>query len=263
MISVLMAYHRRARQLMNTLDSYSEFYRPDEIEICMVEDYPDIGEPLGERILRKYGFNYRYKLVDRRSKPWNNPAPLYNIAARMASGKTLALTNPENLHMGPVFTDAATRISDNVYLVYACASIDFTPESLTDCRKNWNRPEFMTKIGAGRDGWYVHSRHYPRPLHFMSIITKEAYNRINGFDEMYEDGYCYEDDDFAERVKANGLKIEFIDDPFVVHQFHQRNHHVTRCRDIDGLQRNRLLFEGKWKPRKPADTAKSVGEDGI
>lgn len=231
---------------MNTLDSYAEFYDPDSIEICLVEDYPRSGDPIGGHILSKYKFKYKYELVDRRHKLWNNPAPLYNTAARMASGSIFALTNPENLHMGPVFLDAKNRVKKDNYLVYACASIDFTPRSVSECRAKWNLPEFMTKIGGGADGWYVHSSLHRRPLHFMSVITSANYFSIQGFDEDYEDGYCYEDDDFAKRVERAGLRIEFIDDPFVVHQFHERNHHITSINGVSGLERNKRLFERKW-----------------
>ena len=95
MISVIMAYHERAFQFMNTLDSYLRWYEPSMIEICMVEDMPVKNDPLGERILKKYPFKYQYTLVDRRKQTWRNPAKLYNLAAEMASRSVLGIRSEE------------------------------------------------------------------------------------------------------------------------------------------------------------------------
>ena len=229
---------------MNTLDSYLKYYDPDTIELCVVEDMPRTGEPTAERILKKYPFRYQYRLVDRRSGAWNNPAPLYNVAASMASHSIIGLTNPENLHMGPVFTHAVSSLRDNEYLVYACASIDFTPKSLSECESLWDKPGYRTELGG--HSWYIHSKHYPRLLHFMSVMNASDYCSIGGFDEEYENGYCYEDDDFVRRVKKHGMKISIVDDPFVIHQFHSRGHHSTVMNGVCGLQKNKDLFISKW-----------------
>lgn len=246
MISIVMAYHSRAFQFMNTLDSYVKYYDPSTIELCVVEDHPSTGDPMCERILSRYPFRYKYEVVDRRNSKWRNPAPLYNRAARLASHEVIALTNPENLHMGPVLNHAMGSIRDGVYLVYACAMINFVPGTLEECEQRWNREGSFDRVGPSATQWYIHSIHYHRYLHFMSVIMRSDYWKAGGFDEEYEDGYCYEDDDFVERLKSIGMSLEIIDDPFVVHQFHDRRSHSVIVDGTNGLDRNMKLFESKW-----------------
>lgn len=53
-------------------------------------------------------------------------------------------------------------------------------------------------------------------------MLREDLERVGGFDERYAPGLAYEDDEFLARVKRAGIKVEIIDDPFVVHQKHKR-----------------------------------------
>ena len=43
---------------------------------------------------------------------------------------------------------------------------------------------------------------------------------MNGFDERYALGFNYDDTEFLQRIKNLNLRIDFIADPYVIHQYH-------------------------------------------
>lgn len=65
--------------------------------------------------------------------------------------------------------------------------------------------------------------------------------RLNGFDERFSDGYCFEDDEFLARIKMLALNIEITDFPFVVHQWHDRNYVPKNWNQL--FQINKNLFD--------------------
>ncbi len=44
---------------------------------------------------------------------------------------------------------------------------------------------------------------------------------LEGFDERYAHGIAYDDDEFLHRVVKSGLDVSIIDEPFVIHQWHE------------------------------------------
>ena len=63
-----------------------------------------------------------------------------------------------------------------------------------------------------RDGflsncWYNHSIHSPRHLHFTTAISKKALKELRGFDERYEFGMDYDDNEFIFRIKFTKIKL--------------------------------------------------------
>jgi len=58
----------------------------------------------------------------------------------------------------------------------------------------------------------------PRPYFFCGAIRREWIMKLRGFDEDYQ-GYGYEDDDMADRLRRSGVTFEFTDIE-VEHQWH-------------------------------------------
>jgi GT2 family glycosyltransferase len=57
-------------------------------------------------------------------------------------------------------------------------------------------------------------------FHFASAITRKNLIELNGFDERYALGFNYDDTEFLQRIKNKNLKIDFVADPYVIHQYH-------------------------------------------
>jgi len=70
----------------------------------------------------------------------------------------------------------------------------------------------------------------PSGLGFVWLLPMKAFRTVGGFDEVYMNGYCYEDDDFVLRMWNNGTDFLFCDDIIGFHLEHKRDH----LKDQDG-----------------------------
>ena len=62
--------------------------------------------------------------------------------------------------------------------------------------------------------------------------------KLNGFDERLANGVAYEDNMFLHQIHNLGLRIDFIDDPMVYHQWHDRPYEITE----DLIRKNYTIF---------------------
>lgn len=239
MISVVVAYHTRPHHFKNTLDSYKHFYSDLDFEVVVIEDTPrDHGKEC-RYVLEHSGLKFKHEVVDRSSKEYRNPGVLYNRGVEIADGNYIHLTNPENLHCGPILTHCLDYIKLDNYIVYGCRTLGIVPMSFEhtigniDNMTNWNEAW----------GWYQHSTIYNRLLHFASIISKELYQQIGGFDPRFDNGTGYEDNDFIKRIKSNNIPVLTFDEPFAAHQAHDRGHWMN----FKGSDINRIIYEEIWK----------------
>lgn len=205
MYSIVMAYHNREAQLLRTLDSFKD-YR--DIELVIVNDSEPIKIPPQP---------FDVTIIDVKDKNWINPGVNFNIGfteALKRNPEFVIIQNPECYHKGNILSVVKENLTDKNYLSFACYSlgkdegIDFT---------NFNN---RTALSNGDSAWYNHSRYRPEALHFCCAISASNLRKINGFDERFWNGLGYEDNYLVHQVKTLGLKIEFIDDPFVLHQYH-------------------------------------------
>jgi GT2 family glycosyltransferase len=205
MVAIVLAYHDREAQLLNTLESFQDY---KDIEVVIVND----SEPLK---LKHYKFNIQEIRI--KNKSWINPGVNFNIGfgyALESEPEAVIIQNPECYHVGDVVSAVREKLTDNNYLSFACYSLG--KDEGIDFR-NFNN---KTAVCNGDSAWYNHSIYRPEALHFCCAITAKNLKKINGFDENFADGLGYEDNYFVHQVRTVGLKIEFIDDPYVLHQYH-------------------------------------------
>lgn len=242
-----MAYHDRHTLLKKTLDSYKLFYSDvlDDIEIVLINDTPSLpnGDPaIG--ILETSGIPYQYHVYNRSIDKWRNPGPVYNRAAEKAKYDFFHLTNPENLHLGPVLKHCQDYMTEDNYIVYGCRSLKVEPLSIEQVLEN---PDSLTDW-QDANGWYQHTKIDNRLLHFGSIISKQLYNEIGGFDNQFAEGVAFEDNDFIQTIISNGTNVLAFDDPCVAHQRHDRSHIGER---YAGFEVNKQKYLTKWKAEPP------------
>lgn len=94
--------------------------------------------------------------------------------------------------------------------------------------------------GMGQNGWWNHSRYFYHPQYWCAAITTDNLIKVNGIDERFADGYAIEDGWFIDQVERAGMKIEIIDYPFVVHQWHDRVY-PRNCMRL--VEKNKLLWD--------------------
>ena len=205
MVAIVLAYHNREAQLLNTLESFQDY---KDIEVVIVND----SEPLK---LKHYNFSIQEIRIKKKS--WINPGVNFNIGftyALESEPDAVIIQNPECCHVGDVVGAVREKLTDNNYLSFACYSLG--KEQDITFRDFNNR----TAVSNGDSAWYNHSIYRPEALHFCCAIKTENLRKINGFDENFADGLGYEDNYFVHQVRTAGLKIEFVDNPYVLHQYH-------------------------------------------
>lgn len=205
MVAIVVTHHRREAQLLKTLDSFKN-YR--DIELIIVNDSDSLSLP---------SFPFPITIINVKDKYWINPGVNFNIGfseALKANPQKVIIQNPECYHVGDILSVVNEKLTDTNYLSFACYSL--SKDQSVDFRNFNNR----TAVSNGDSAWYNHSKYRPEALHFCCAITANNLRKINGFDENFADGLGYEDNYLVHQIKTLGLKIEFVDDPYVLHQYH-------------------------------------------
>ena len=222
-ISVVMPYWRRPRELIANLTALRLIY-PPWIEIVVVNDgSPDMPETEGAATV--VNLPLKEKAL--------NPCVPFNRGVEASSGEFVVLTNPEITHINPILDGMRAeceRLGPKAYVAAAC----------------WS---------PSRKWWYCHSEKGPEPkkvgrapmpkdagLHFCSMLRRSFYDEIGGFSEEYRDGQGYEDSDLLWKLAAAGAAFKIRDDLVM--------EHVETTRSVwpkGGLARNRKIFERKWR----------------
>ena len=233
MISIVMAYHNRINQLEKTLQSINQSSVKD-IEIIVVDDFSDDAN--NPSSLLQFYKHLNPKLISMRDidgeKKYMNPCIPYNVGLRASSGDIVIIQNPECAHIGDVLKFSQDNCNETSYFSFNCYSLN---KNDTDVFQKTNTlPTFKESFtGYGESGWYNHHIYNPRGYHFCSALSRKNLIRLNGFDERYAYGHCFDDDEFAYRIKLLGLRFDFVFQPMVIHQFHesvpqQRNTYLRR-----------------------------------
>lgn len=241
--SIVMPYFDRLAQLERTLVSFGHHYHSRaDYEIVVVEDEKNT-DGLNELLGRFTHLPVRWFRMETGGDTYT-PSSLYNEGAKIAHGRYLILTNPECLHLTDVLSGCdriLQNASDSVYIVCACRHV-------TRCVMGPSGFESLTY----RPGpWYQHSQKKNKLLNFCSIIPAALYRDIGGFDEAFDPGYAYADDDFRDRVLATASRLVISDDLMVLHQEHRKFHdYVNRAEYRSLLNRNKQLYESKKADRE-------------
>lgn len=234
MISICMAYYNRRAQLLNTLYSIPYF---KEVEVVIVddgsnqenriEDFPSLFKHLNINLVR----------IEPEEKTWVNPCIAYNKAIKLAKGDKIIIQNPECYHKGNILEVVEQKLKPYNYLSFACISL---PENYDVSNIDITGVTNVAQ-GNGTAGWYNHSQYFPRPYHFCCAITKENIINLNGFDERFANGPCYDDDELVNRIQSMGLTIKIVDSPYVAHQWHDSSH-IFMSNSASLAEMNRQLY---------------------
>lgn len=241
--SILMPYYKRSGQLHNTLVSFLYHYKDRrDYEVIIVEDEKNLKETDEHEkllsVISDFSDKINIKHIVAEGITTNNPAPFYNLAAEKADGKILVLTSPECFHENNILErlNGVMGFNDNIYAICACRHVGIFPE----------RIEKFEDFDYTHLTWYQHSKFRNQSLHFCSAISKYNYNLIGGFDERFSHGIDYDDLDFREVVKSNGIEVVKLDDAYVAHQKHEKNSELFDVpEDDEKLSANRNLFYTK------------------
>lgn len=211
-ISVAMAYINRLPQLRYTLSTFELFKFDGEVVIC--DDFSASAEDPRSLISEFPSLNIRVVTPPRKAQ---NPCVAYNTALSACTGDAVIIQNPECCWVGDIAAACRARLRDSVYLAFGCLSI---PKGQTDLL---HAGEVAADHTSGK--WYNHSVYRPTAYHFCTAVLRRDLNRYlgGGFDERFAEGCDFDDDEFVYRVRAAGFGVEFLDSPYVIHQWHPKS----------------------------------------
>lgn len=226
-ITIVMAYHNRKSQLLNTLTTL-KFSNYKNFDVVIVDDASDDDISF---IVDRYKFPITLVTIGKDDKTWVNPCVVFNRGITKATGDIILLQSPECIHVGDCLSYIAKNLTIKNYITLAC----------------------IAETNSNDKIWYNHKEYNPRGLHFASAIYKSNIDKLGGgFDEDYAKGYCFDDNDFVEKVKELGLEVEILDDkvPYVVHQYHEPAPYVNCGENKESVEyelwyRNYIIFKQK------------------
>jgi len=248
--SILMPYYKRFLHLHNTLVSFKEFYKDrKDYEIIIMEDIKNIRNEKEHKqllsLIEKFGIDLNIVHLETDFDPCINPCLSFNYAAKQAKGKFLVITNPECFHTKNILNgfDEEFDKNENVYIICGCFAVHFTAfvESFKEMETlSWDKTKFKEFM------WYQHSQKNNRGLHFCTAISKELYFKIGGFDEQYQYGRSYDDDDFRNTIMANKIPFVLRDDLLVLHIEHHKDYERSgeEMNRLDNI--NSMYYKKKW-----------------
>jgi glycosyltransferase involved in cell wall biosynthesis len=253
-ISIVMTYFERPEQLRNTLDSFDFQGYGEGVEVIIVDDGSVKAPAAG--LIGMHDFGIKVMYLEPAQKWYCNPCVPFNIGFNAAMGDVVIIQNAECYHHGDIAGHALQNLNDGNYLSYACLSQTKEDSEMASGLQPFARLREMAAIcntaavGDGVPGWYNHSTFFPRALHFCAAISLRNLRRLKGFDERFAKGLCFDDDEFLYRIKRSGLKVDIVDDPFVVHQWHY-NRPNTDPVSGEKYLRNKLIFEIRTRKEGP------------
>jgi glycosyltransferase involved in cell wall biosynthesis len=215
-IAIIMTYINREWQLRRTISTLmkSEF---KNFDIVIAVD--------GNEDLRLEAFKHVH-IIRVENKTWVNQLPAYNMALKYAIDNLhpdiIIIQNPECYHVGDVLKYASESVTDSNYLTFSAFSLNkeltFNNSQTINEIISANNVRVTTDGGVG---WYNHPVHRPVGYEFCAAISVNNMIMLNGYDERMAYGIAYDDDYMLWRVKTLGLKVEIVERPFVVHQWHE------------------------------------------
>lgn len=233
--SILMPYHKRSQQFESTLKSFRHHYQGrNDYEIIVIEDqknYHDQQEHDALLNLLQQFKDIKTLRMLRETDSWN-PSSAFNQGAQFAIGEYLMITNPECLHKVNILDELDKQFEEkpDCYVVCSCLAIKDSK-----LRMSWTEKVSGT--------WYQHSVHRNALCHFCSVISKAQFDAIGGFDEEYDKGMCFEDDDFRNLVLEAGIEIIPMDDLVTIHLAHGKSKppNYMKMHEV-----NKAYYEKKW-----------------
>ena len=201
--SVLVAFRdREVARVRRFLDGLSrQSWRDFELIFVDYGSTPALAAAV-EPLVRGHGFA-RYLYNDTRGMPWNRSHAL-NSAARASRGEYLLCTDIDLVFSSPVLGELAAAAAPATLLH---GGFYLLPRGF----RRWE------ELGAG--GLRGFRRSPNQPLGALQVVPREAFFRLQGFDEFYRI-WGVEDHDFALRLERSGCARRQLELSPVYHQWH-------------------------------------------
>lgn len=256
-VSIILPYFERPEVLTITLRSLQALYTKSQIEIVIVDDgsHPDFKPIIPE------GFTLPTKLVTIFNKDGINPCTPINIGVMEASSELILLSSPEIVHTESIF-DAMdnSSVGENECLFFNVFALTdnnlnsrlISSESHRAFKAIFTSFESALVEDLGNNGyswsnsygsWYSHPKYRKTDLNFLSLIRRESFLKVGGFDERYRRGSGFDDNEFRRRMLSRGFEFRYVGSSTAIHLIHDE---ISTRHDFNiGINSNEKLFKSR------------------
>lgn len=229
-ISVVMTAHNRSTLLKKTLESIeTQTRRPDQIVV--VEDGFDGGHTQGVCIQAK-NQKLPVEYYCRKNRPnlgYSNPAIPKNIGIKKSTGDILIIQCAEVMYTNPKDIENLVRPLQERRGVSTFATVS--------ARDSFGAFEEWYAGPKRGEKWF---------LDFCQASFRSDVFAVGGFDEQFQ-GYGYDDDAFALRMQANGVRYQWALDVECHHQWHPIYDKDVHLSEAGHAYLNKIKFEIETK----------------
>ena len=217
-VSILITTFKRANLLYWGLQSISKQQSKHDIEVIVLNDGVE-DETEGVCKLFKKSLNIKYIFSAANKNPsdlWRVPGFALNIGAKKAEGEYLFISCAEMFHVDDCIggmTDYMVDHPDMKMMMVTNGRDDLNQNFLNRVRQTDGNPSMADYNKCGE----LNIR-----IPFLMGMRKKDYFEIGGYDEEFV-GVGFEDNNFVERMSANGCKY-VNSNCHVVHLYHPRIH---------------------------------------
>jgi hypothetical protein len=254
LISIAITAHDRKKQLLHTLWSIEHSKDDYPVEVIVIDD--DSQETLSDNELAKYSFKLNYQVRNDRKR--QDPVIPNNMAFALCNGDIILMTCGEVAYMGHVISHCFRYLDETKYICYSTYSIGMDLYEKVSAL-DWSEKKVIKKVkeiispmaeypeyqSDCNTGWYAHPVYKPLALSFCAAMTRKNLEALSGYDERFQNGTGYADNDLLRRIIELGLNVEWITDPFCIHQPHA----PTDYTNMDLVNLNYALFDDLAKKK--------------
>lgn len=252
-ISIVMAYcNNKREQTIRTLKRLEQLYSGKyNFEVVIVDEELD-------NIISEIDIDIKLIKINKDNGCKVNDCNEFNRGFEEVTGEIIIIQNPECYHVNDIL-EYSLNLNEDEYYSYSCFSANsfevtsqlLESKNVLELIKNKKFYDNNTKLLKMR--WYNHPILNKTGYHFCSAIHKSKLELIKGFDSMYVECNCFDDDLLLTIKYVLKLDIKFIDpkNGLVIHQYYKGKESVDieSKDDNDTIKKkwlsNKLLFENK------------------
>src|SRR5262245_23357792 len=161
------------------------------------------------------------------------PWPFFVPDSLILKTTAIRLEGPPGWRSPCIALNAGLANATGDYFIMCAGDVVLDPQSIANLREMIDKEEavYFGKVieskpelcyGKGHAGPILCSSAHTRPLTFLTAAPTKALKAIGGWDEAFQKGVCYEDDDLTLRLWKYGLDFIFDDRFSGIHQTHPR-----------------------------------------
>ena len=221
-VSVIIPTYNRKELLTFGLQSLAKQKVPWPYEIIVLNEYYEDGT---REICAPYP-NVRYVMTRPTVPPdnlvWRVPGAAINIGAKLAQAKIIIISCPEIylLEEDVLFNIVNPLLTTSKVMTYCIGFDDRNGNILDFIRRGLPFTLLPDKGRIPSDrkrGIYSLNTLYP----FFMGINREKFISIGGYDEDFLGGYCFDDNDFMDRMELSGCTYLLVSGR-ILHLYHSR-----------------------------------------